>query len=121
MQFINRFIRRRHAWPIISLIIIDLCLFTATNAASVTSFMLIVGFVLLAVTLYYLIYGLLSLAGFYGVAIKQKRRPALYLTFLGGGLIALQSIGELSSRDIAVILPLAVLGYLYVSYAYHQA
>lgn len=78
--------------------------------------MIMVGFGLLVVTIYYLVYGLVSLAGLYGLRAKRKQRLSLALTGVLGILIALQSVGELGGRDILVLLPLAMLGYLYSSY-----
>lgn len=99
------------------LLTLDIALFGATNATTAPSFVVMVGFVCLAVTSYYLIYGLIGLSGFYGLNITRKRTLALYLTIVTGGLLALQSIGELGSRDVLVVLPLAVVGYLYSAYA----
>jgi hypothetical protein len=95
----------------------DAILFGNTNAASVSSFMVMVGFILLILTFYYLIYGLISLSQLYGIRINRKRQAAIYATSVLGVVVALQSSGELGSRDVWVLLPLAVLGYFYSSYA----
>ena len=111
-----KFIARRHIWKFVGLLVIDGLAFTLTNAKSVPSFMLIVGFVLLIATLYYLVYSLLAFARLYGLSIRRKRRLAASLTGLISGLVALQSIGELNSRDVLVLLPLVVIGYAYSFY-----
>lgn len=111
-----KFIARKHIWKFIFLLVIDGAVFSFTNARSVPSFMLIVSFVLLAITFYYLIYSLLTFARLYGLSIKRKRRLAGALTGLVSSLVALQSIGELNPRDVLVLLPLVIIGYAYSSY-----
>jgi hypothetical protein len=111
-----KLIARRHIWKFVGLLVIDGLAFTLTNAKSVPSFGLIVGFVLLIATLYYLAYSLLTFARLYGLSIGRKRRLAGSLAGLVSGLVALQSIGELNSRDVLVLLPLVVIGYAYSFY-----
>jgi uncharacterized membrane protein YfhO len=102
---------------ILILLIADSLLFSLTNPDNVPSLMLISGFLLLAATFYYLVLGLMAVAGWYGLSTpKHRRRFARLTTGVVAGVIALQSIGELSARDILVLLPLAILAYLYVSY-----
>jgi hypothetical protein len=111
-----RFIAHKHVWKFVCLLAVDVTVFSSTNARNVPSFMLITGFVLLVATLYYLIYNLLTFARLYGLSIKRKRRLASVLTGLIAGLVALQSIGELNSRDTLVLLPLVIIGYAYSFY-----
>ena len=99
------------------LLLVDGLLFASTDAANVPSFVVIIGFLLLVLTFYSLVYGFLSLGGVYGVPLRHKRQLAAYLSAVVGGLVALQSIGELSSRDVLVLLPLAIIGYVYSAYA----
>jgi hypothetical protein len=98
------------------LLVADFALFSTTNAQKTASFVLIIGFILLAITIYQLVYVLLSALKWYGIEVKRKRRLAAYITGLSGGVIALQSMGELNWRDIVVLLPLVALGYLYSFY-----
>lgn len=78
---------------------------------------LIIGFALLSLTLYFAINGLFKLLRLYGLPIGAKsRRTSLGVTGLVAGLAALKSVGQLTSRDLMVLLPLALLVYLYVSY-----
>ncbi|HSX45902.1 MAG TPA: hypothetical protein VLG27_02745 [Candidatus Saccharimonadia bacterium] len=94
----------------------DAAVFGASDAQKVPSLMLAVGFVLFLATIYHVFYGIMSIARFYGFRLKRQNRFALYFTGVAGVLAALQSIGELSGRDIAVMVPLAAIGYLYSSY-----
>jgi hypothetical protein len=106
----------RHFWQALGMLILDVAFFTRTNASTVAPFVLIVGFVLLVITCYELLYGLLSAARLYGLPVRYKQRPAVYLSGVLGLILALQSIGELTPRDILVLLPLATLGYIYGVY-----
>jgi hypothetical protein len=99
------------------LLAVDAVLFGSTRAAEVPSFMVIAAFLLLSLTFYYMIYGLVGLSGLYGLPIKRQRPTALYITGVLSILIALQSVGELGARDIWVLLPLAFMGYFYNAYA----
>lgn len=116
MQFITRTIARKRIWQFLVLLLADGFLFGGTNARNVVSYVVVIGFVLVMATLYYVLYGLLTVIRLYGIPIKHKRRLAACLTGLISGLVALQSIGELSQRDILVIVPLACLVYLYSFY-----
>jgi hypothetical protein len=106
---------KRH-WKLFGLLALDSLLFGFTNAGSAPAYALIVGFVLLVATLRYLLYGILAFARLYGLSVKRKRYLAGYFTILTGFLLALQSIGELNSRDVLVLLPLVVIGYTYSLY-----
>lgn len=116
MRFLTQLIQRLHFWRISGLLAADALVFGATNPESTPSFVLIVGFILMAVTLYYLLDGLLALTKLYGIPVRHKRRLLRTLTLLISGVVAFQSIGQLSTRDILVLSPLTVLFYAYVAY-----
>ena len=99
----------------LALIVFDAIFFLTANASKVPSYLIIVGFVLITLTLYLLLSTLISLTKYYGLKLKHQRRLSLCLTGLLAGLLALQSIGELSVRDVLVILPLAIIGYIYMT------
>ncbi len=105
-------------WFVTGLLVVDLLFFTLTNPERLPSFAWIIGLVLLAATLYSLLYAVLGVADWYGLPLGwHRRRLAGMLVGLTCGLLALQSVGELSTRDILVVLPLALIAYLYSSYA----
>lgn len=114
---IGKFIKNRHVLRLTGLLAADGLLFAGSDVAKVPSFIVMVGFLLLAVTLYYFIYAGLGVTGVYGLKIRGRRQLALYLTMITAGLIALQSIGQLGQRDVTVLLPLAIIAYLYSAYA----
>jgi len=111
-----KLVKNKHVRKIAGLLAADGAMFGLTNARNVSSPFLMVGFLLLVVTFYYLISNLLSLTRLYGLTIKRQRRLALVITGVVSGLVALQSIGELNSLDFVVLLPLVIIGYTYGSY-----
>lgn len=112
-----KFLKNARVWQLAVLLLADALVFGLTDAAEVPSYMLIVGFGLLVLTIYYVVHALVSLSAVYGLPIHRKKPLTLYLTGVAGGLIALQSIGELGKTDVLVLLPLAVIGYIYSAYA----
>ena len=101
----------------IVLVVVASILFSSTHVAIAPAYVVILGFGLLAGTIYYFVYCLIGLSGFYGLKITRQRTLALFMTVVFGFLVALQSVGELSPRDIWVLLPLAVIGYFYSTLA----
>jgi uncharacterized membrane protein YfhO len=117
MSFLTQRIKQVHFWRISLLLAADGLVFGATNPNDTASFMLIVGFILLCATVYYLLDGLLTLTKLYGIPLRHKKRFLKSMTLLISGLAALQSLGQLSSRDVLVLAPLSVLLYLYIAYS----
>jgi hypothetical protein len=113
----KKLISKSRFWRIVGLLAVDAFIFGLSDPHRVPSFMLAVGFVLLVITTYQIILALLLVAGWYGLpGAAHRRRQARVLTGVTGGVVALQSMGELVVRDISVLLPLALLAYLYISY-----
>lgn len=116
MRHLTSLIKRLHFWRISGLLAVDALLFGVTNPQTTSSFFLIVGFALFCVTFYYVLDAVLMLAKLYGVPVRHKKRLLRTLTVVMGGVVALQSVGQLSSRDLIVLTPLTVVLYLYVTY-----
>jgi hypothetical protein len=110
-------IRIRHYLETIGLLALDIIFFTFTNTNTDPSYVIIIGFVLIFISAYLFFYYGLSFLKLYGLPIRRKRRLATYLTVLVGALVALQSIGELTPKDVLVLVPIALIGYLYTGYA----
>lgn len=107
----------RKKWLLAALVASDLVIFGGTSPHNASSGVLFIGFLLLAVNFYALLLAMLRLAAWYGVSLGRHRKRFVRVTAgVFVGLAALQSIGELSPRDVLVLLPLALLGYLYLSY-----
>jgi hypothetical protein len=101
---------------IVGLLVLNGLFFSITNPDHINSGMLIVGFIFLGVTIYAFMELFLYLISRAGVKIKNRRRLAIFLAILFSVLLALQSIGQLSSRDILVIIPLWLMFYIYLTH-----
>lgn len=112
----------RHAQICAALIAADCLVFTMVNPRSASAHWLIIGYVLLGLTLF----GLSSLIATslrnYGDVLYAKSRRLLrYGVSILVGVIGLQSIGQLSVKDVSVLLPFVVLAYLYFGYGKKMA
>lgn len=107
----------RHHLPLIALIIADMAVFLTLDTTKIPSFILVIGFLLLSATIYYIFKGLFRLLSLYGIKFKRQNKLIIICTGLVSGLIALQSIGELALRDFVVIGIIATVFYLYTSYS----
>lgn len=106
----------------VGLMLCDSLFFGLTNPNNVPSWALIVGFALVAASFYALLLVILKMASFYGLAKgANEKRVARLLGVSGGIAIALQSLGELSLRDVVVLLMLTAIAYGYISYGSNQA
>ena len=117
MRSLTQLTRRLHFWRVGGLLAADILLFGTTDPRDTVSFMLVVGFVLLSVTLYYLLDGLLALTKLYGLPVRHRKRALRAMALTASGLLALQSIGQLSVRDVVILAPLTVLMYFYIAYS----
>lgn len=103
-------------WFIAGIVAADMVVFGTTNPHSAPSWLLVAGFLLLSANFYLVVLGMLRLVGWYGIPLGKHSRFARTAVGVFSGLVALQSIGELSPRDILVLLPLAAIAYFYSSY-----
>lgn len=115
MRSLAYLIKKLHFWRISGLLAADLLLFGTTDPGTVPSYLLIVGFILMSATLYYLLDGLLALARLYGFPIRRRRRVLRALALSLSGVLALQSIGQLSVKDVLILAPLTALAYFYLT------
>ena len=114
---ITKLLRHTRFWQGIALLAADTFFFSSTNPSKVVSIILMLGFLLLTATLYYLVGLALSAGRLYGLSFgRHHRRFALFATGAVAGMLALPSIGELSVRDALVLVPLALVLYIYLGY-----
>jgi hypothetical protein len=91
--------------------------FSLINPNSVYSFVIVIGFLLLALTIYALIDFLLVLAErIVPFSLHTKKRIAFASTLVLSLLVAMQSIGQLTSKDILAMVPLVIVLSFYLSY-----
>ena len=110
---------RKHIkrWPIALVLGLDAAFFGFTDPSRVAAAMVMVGFGLFVANLYMVMSAFIGIAGWYGVSFgSHARRVAAVATGVISGAVALQSVGQLSVRDIIVVLPFAVILYMYTSY-----
>ncbi|HVX47789.1 MAG TPA: hypothetical protein VHA05_00310 [Candidatus Saccharimonadales bacterium] len=122
MKILASHSHKRRKWPAAALVTADLVVFGGTDPSKVPSIGLFLGFLLLIANFYALLVVALKLVAWYGVSPgKHKQRFVRVTAGVFAGLVALQSIGELSARDVLVALPLAFLAYMYLSYGRRSA
>jgi hypothetical protein len=99
------------------LILVDAVFFGLTNPSKVPAVLLIAGFALIVVNLYALSLGLVALSRWYGISLgAHSKKIVLIITGFTGALIGLQSMGQLSVRDLVILMPFVAIGYFYSSY-----
>jgi drug/metabolite transporter (DMT)-like permease len=116
MSIYKHLVNNKYIYRLVIILVADALLFTQTNSHSVSPTILLLGFILCIATIYYIVHFLLFLLSFYGIKLTHASQLAICAAGLGGLLLALQSIGELSLKDIAVIVPIILLIYLYITY-----
>lgn len=114
---LKKILKHRKFWQASGLVVLDVMFFGNTNTANVPQFFLILGFLLLLINVYIAAYLLFSIMKIYGLPLSHKRRLSMFAAGFVGILIALQSIGELSPKDVLVLMPIAVISYLYLIYS----
>jgi hypothetical protein len=116
MNKLFKVIRPKHYLQYLGLFFVDILFYTLSNPNKDPSYMVIVGFVLLILSVYLIINLTFALLHLYGLRMKRKKPLSLYLTGMVGLIIALQSVGELSPRDVLELLPIVIIGYAYTDY-----
>ena len=108
--------RSRSFWLSIGLIITDIAFFGLTNPVKVASILLIAGFGLLVVTMYWLLLNIQKIAGLYMPWLLRQKNLSLSISLLVGLLLALQSIGQLTVRDMLLVPAAGLVLYAYLAY-----
>ncbi len=101
---------------LITVVALDAIFFGITDPNKVNSLWLIAGFVLLGLSLYVVIKIVLVFLVKLGLKIKNRRKLAIFSAGLICFLLALQSIGQLSLKDVLIIVPITVLLYVYLAF-----
>lgn len=110
-------IRKHKLKALGALLGVDCLFYGLTNPAKASALILILGFILLVINIFAAVTGVISLIKWYGVSIgKQRLKIEIIITTILATLVALQSSGQLTSKDLVILLPLAAIGYFYLSY-----
>ena len=98
---------------IAALLLADCAFFVFSDPSHLSPILMILGWGLIGVTVYMAcLYGArLSLRA--GLIKNQKRITLVLLSSVIYLVLVLQAVGQLSLRDIAALLPLMIIGYLY--------
>lgn len=100
-----------------ALLVVDGLFFSLVNPKKAASFIVVLGFLLLLVTVYGLLHICIGQIGQrLGTSQGSIKKLVLLLTIFFGVLIGMQSIGQLSLRDFLAITPLVIILYFYLSY-----
>lgn len=98
-------------------IIIELFFLMSVNPFTSPAFNLFLGIVFIVVDYYLLVSYVISYLSKEFMSIKIRRKKLIItLSSVGGLLIMLESLGQLTFKDIIVIIVLAVIIYLYTWY-----
>lgn len=101
----------------LALFIADALFFSFVNPANAYAIIIIIGFLLLIVTIYSIVDFLLALGErIIPFSLNTKKRIAVAVTLVSGLLIAMQSIGQLTYKDILAVIPLVLVLSFYFSY-----
>lgn len=103
------------------LILADCLFFGFVNPSVASSGVVIVGCLLLGASLYALSRLLMQFAGvLLPIGVQPQRRLALCVALSVTIMLLLQSVGQLSWRDLFAIVPISIIGYAYWGYAASQ-
>lgn len=100
-----------------SLLIADGLFFGLTNPVRLPSVVIIVGFLLVTLTIYTIIRSCLGVfVGYSNLSGQRAKRISAISSLLIGVIVAMQSIGQLTLRDIIATFPIIIVVYFYFSY-----
>jgi Ca2+/Na+ antiporter len=95
----------------------DILFFSLINPTTSNSYVVILGCVLVILTVYALVLTATRLVAiFIPISAATQKRFTLFVSLLLVFMLLMQSIGQLSTRDLIAILPLLVVLYIYLAY-----
>ncbi|HEX7368519.1 MAG TPA: hypothetical protein VF261_02585 [Candidatus Saccharimonadales bacterium] len=106
---------------LLALVLADIFFFGYIDPVSAYAVVVILGFVLLVVNVYVLVSLVLSfLARLLPLGGGLRKRLKFAVTGFIGALVAMQSIGQLTLKDMFAIVPLLILLAFYLSYQHKE-
>lgn len=107
----------RHVQICAALLAADCLVFSIVNPHKSSAIWLILGFILLGCTFFALANLLARAFESYGEGVyKSSRRILRYAAALVTVLIGLQSVGQLTTKDVLAFVPFVVITYFYLGY-----
>lgn len=106
----------RRLWTPSLLIIGNYVLFLLTDPAKVSAWVLVAAVLLLTLDVYMTVRFVGWICSLAGLDFARSARARRYTSGLALIIIALGTLGELTFRDVAVLLPLALIMYLFLGY-----
>jgi hypothetical protein len=107
----------RKYWKYGALLIADILFFGMTSPAS-SAWVIVPAFILIMTTVYVIIRLLVAYAARIVTLKPATRSKIILLTSVAVGVIlALQSIGQLTIRDVITLIPFIVVLYFYLSFS----
>ncbi|MGH7234386.1 MAG: hypothetical protein ACREF7_02990 [Candidatus Saccharimonadales bacterium] len=103
-----------HKKPLTAVLLLaDVLFFAFSDPSRMPLPVLIIGWLLVALSTYLLFSYGSRLFRKYGLIKQERRISIIALSGFIYLLLVLQAVGQLSLRDIAALVPLAIIGYLY--------
>ena len=103
-------------WYAVILIIIDVMFFGFTDPTSITSPLLLVGFSLVVLSIFAIVRSIRLLAARWRGGLKRRSGADIYIAGVLCISLALSSLGQLSTRDFALLTIAAAALYWYLGY-----
>ncbi len=101
---------------VIITLVVDGLFFTLTDPITMNSAFLILALFIFGISIYIFLDNALFLINGAGLKIRNRLKLALYLSIIITILVSLQTIGQLTIRDVLVIVPLTLVMYFYINY-----
>jgi hypothetical protein len=102
---------------IVLLMMLDILFFGLVNPTTSNSYVVILGCILIILSTYALVLIVTRLVAiFIPVSVATQKRFTLFVSLLLVFILLMQSIGQLSTRDLIAILPLLAVLYIYLTY-----
>jgi len=96
---------------------LDILFFGLVNPTTSNSYVVILGCILIILSTYALVLIVTRLVAiFIPVSVATQKRFTLFVSLLLVFILLMQSIGQLSTRDLIAILPLLAVLYIYLTY-----
>ena len=114
----NKYLKSKKARIITLLLVLDGLFYGLTNPFSLNLLVLMLGILLFSINVFIFIYFLILLGYKFGYFIKNPIKLSFIVTLVGTLIISLQTLGQLSAKDIVVASILGVLVYLYLEHVH---